>query len=185
MAKLASKSWVKITKLLLACVQLLFLAHIVTAQAESIASYPEGWENWPTVKESMVPGSDVILPPETPLFIQEAVAAYNWINDGKGTKLTVRVHPNKLEQYKTHGPYTDGATVVGVYETPGIVFVTEHLVGEPIYGVYDKKGVDISHQHPKFQPEACIQCHSAYSDICINGTCTTPVIDLFKDSVTQ
>jgi len=185
MAKPVSTSNSIIKMLLRIGVQLMLLAYITSAQAESIASYPKDWEHWPVVKESMVPGSDVVLPPETPLFIQEAVAAYNWINDGKGTKLTIRVHPDKLEQYKTHGPYTDGATVVGVYETPGVVFVTEHLVGEPIYGAYDKKGKDISHQHPKFQPEACIQCHSAYSDICINGTCTTPVIDLFNDTVVQ
>ncbi len=152
-----------------------------SACADSVAGYPADWPSWPLVKESMVPGRDVVLPPDTPLFIQEAVKAYSWINDGKGTRLTVRVHPDKLEEYKTHGPYSDGPTVVGVYETPGVVFVTEHLAGEPVYGTYDTHGNDISSQHPNFEPEKCIQCHTAYRDICINGTCTVPVIDLFND----
>ncbi len=153
----------------------------VYAQAESIASYPEEWRSWPVVGISMVPGKDVVLPEDTPLFIQEAVAAYNWINDGKGTKLTTYVHPDKLEQYANHGPYDDGVTVVGVYETPGVVFVTEHLAGEAIYGTYDTEGRDISSQHPTFEPEYCARCHTAYQDICINGTCSVPVIDLFQD----
>ncbi|MGY5450177.1 hypothetical protein ACVFI8_04450 [Agarivorans sp. MS3-6] len=149
--------------------------------AASIASYPEDWRSWPVANVSMVPGKDVVLPEETPLFIQEAVAAYNWINEGKGTKLTTYVHPDKIDQYATHGPYSDGITVVGVYETPGVVFVTEHLAGEPIYGTYDTNGLDISSQHPTFEPEFCGRCHTAYQDICINGTCSVPVIDLFED----
>lgn len=163
-----------------ACVSLLLTLSTSTL-AESIAEYPANWTTWPVVKESMVPGNDVVLPPDTPLFIQETVAAYNWVNGGKGTKLTVHVHPDKLTQFKTHGPYTDGPTVVGVYEQPGIVFVTEHLSGEAIYGTYDLSGQDISHQHPMFQPEACLRCHSAYQDICINGTCSTPVTEIFGD----
>ncbi|WP_026971765.1 hypothetical protein [Aliagarivorans marinus] len=147
--------------------------------ADSIASYPENWRDWPVVSESMVPGRDVVLPEDTPLFIQEAVSAYNWINDGQGTKLTVHVHPDKIEQYKTHGPYDDGITVIGVYETPGVIFVTEHLAGQPLYGTYDYHGVDISEQHATFAPEFCERCHTAYQDICINGTCSTSVIELF------
>ncbi|RKF18819.1 hypothetical protein DBZ36_10530 [Alginatibacterium sediminis] len=159
-----------------ACISSLSL----TAFAASIASYPADWRDWPVVGESMVPGRDVVLPEETPLFIQEAVAAYNWINDGQGTKLTTHVHPDKIEQYKTHGPYSDGITVVGVYEKPGVVFVTEHLSGKPIYGTYDVNGKDISSTHPTFEPQYCESCHNTYQDICINGTCSVPVIDLFK-----
>lgn len=160
--------------------KLLFIFSIYS-YADSIASYPAEWRDWTVVGISMVPGKDVVLPEETPLFIQEAVAAYNWINDGKGTKLTTYVHPDKVEQYSTHGPYDDGVTVVGVYETPGVVFVTEHLAGEPIYGTYDTQGNDISSEHPTFEPEFCSRCHTAYQDICINGTCSVPVIDLFND----
>ena len=159
-----------------------FLLSTTTASAESIASYPADWPTWPVVKESMVPAADVVLPPDTPLFIQETVKAYNWINDGKGTKLTIHVHPDKLEQFKTHGPYSDGPTAVGVYESPDVVFVTEHLAGEPLYGTYDSHGQDISDTHEEFKPQFCTRCDDAYKDICINGTCATPVIDLFDNS---
>lgn len=76
--------------------------------AESNASYPKGWEDWPVVKESMNLPADTVLPPDTSLFIQESVRAYSWINNGEGSPLTIRVNPKKIEQYKTHGPYTDG-----------------------------------------------------------------------------
>lgn len=130
----------------------------VDVLAVSVASYPQDWRSWPIANVSMVPGKDVVLPADTPLFIQEAVAAYNWINDGKGTKLTTYVHPDKVAQYASHGPYSDGVTVVGVYETPGVVFVTEHIAGQAIYGTYDTNGQDISALHPTFEPEFCGRC---------------------------
>jgi hypothetical protein len=161
---------------------LTLLFHAQYLFAESIASYPQDWRSWPVVKVSMVPAADVVLPPETPLFIQETVKAYNWINEGKGTKLTIRVHPDKLEQFKNHGPYSDGPTAVGVYDNPDVVFVTEHLAGGAIYGTYDSHGNDISSRHESFAPHYCVRCHDAYKDICINGTCATPVIDLFAET---
>jgi len=173
--------WLKIfTSSVVLCVAVVHGFGISSVSAASVASYPANWHSWPVVKESMVPAADVVLPPDTPLFIQETVKAYNWINDGKGTKLTIHVHPDKLEQFKTHGPYSDGPTAVGVYESPDVVFVTEHLAGEAIYGTYDSHGKDISDTHEEFTPRFCTSCHDAYKDICINGTCATPVIDLFE-----
>lgn len=102
-----------------------------------MASYPEGWQDWPVVKESQNLPADTVLPPETSLFIQESVRSYSWINNGQGSPLTIRVNLQKIEQYKTHGPYTDG-----------IVWVTEHIGGMAIYGSYDRQGKDISHTHP-------------------------------------
>ncbi|CZF81304.1 hypothetical protein GMA8713_01784 [Grimontia marina] len=148
--------------------------------ADSVASYPEGWETWPVVKESMNLPADTVLPPDTSLFIQEAVRSYSWINDGQGSPLTIRVNPAKLEQYKTHGPYTDGPTVVAVSEVQGIIWVTEHFSGLPLYGSYNRKGEDISNMHPSLEPEFCARCHDTYKDICINGTCTEPVLSSYE-----
>ena len=148
--------------------------------AESIASFPEELENWVLVKESIIPGKDVELPKETPLFLQDTVQTYNWINGGKGTKLNIYVPKEKLEAYLNHGPYADGPTAVGIYEDSDIIFVTEHLMGEPIYGTYNRKGEDISDRHPTFNMSICEQCHTENKDICINGTCATPIIDIFK-----
>lgn len=151
------------------------------ANAASVASYPHGWEKWPIVKESMSLPVDTVLPPDTSMFIQEAVKAYGWLNNGQGSPLTIRVHPDKLEQYKTHGPYSDGPTVVAVSEIPGIIWVTEHIAGHAIYGSYNRQGVDISDTHPTLDPDFCHQCHNTYKDICINGTCTEPVMEVFDD----
>jgi hypothetical protein len=151
-----------------------------SAQAESMASYPEGWQSWPVVKESMNLPADTVLPPDTSLFIQESVRAYSWINNGLGSPLTIRVNPEKLEQYKTHGPYTDGPTVVAVSEVQGIVWVTEHLGGSALYGSYDRQGNDTTSMHPSLEPQFCESCHTTYKDICINGTCAEPVLDTYK-----
>jgi len=150
------------------------------SSAESIASFPKDLNSWVLVKESIIPGKDVILPDDTPLFLQETVKTYNWINDGKGTKLNIYIPKAKLNLYKNHGPYPDGPTAVGIYEDSDIVFVTEHIAGEPIYGTYDRNGKDISDTHPSFKVEICSQCHLANSSICQNGTCATPIIDIFK-----
>lgn len=147
--------------------------------AQSIASFPHDYRNWVLVKESVMPGKNVKLPPETPIFLQNTVKTYNWVNDGRGTKLNIFVPPEKLEDYKKHGPYDDGITAVGVYEDSNIVFVTEHFAGEALYGVYNRKGEDISHTHPSLNVKVCVQCHTENKDICINGTCTVPIIDLF------
>ncbi|MBY7698946.1 hypothetical protein [Vibrio harveyi] len=152
-----------------------------TAFAASMASYPEGWQDWPVVKESQNLPADTVLPPDTSLFIQESVRAYSWINNGQGSPLTIRVNPAKIEQYKTHGPYTDGPTAVAISEVEGIVWVTEHIGGMAIYGSYDRKGKDISHSHPSLAPSFCQSCHTTYQDICINGTCAEPVLDVYKD----
>ena len=129
-------------------VALTLSAASLTAFAASMASYPEGWQDWPVVKESQNLPADTVLPPDTSLFIQESVRAYSWINNGQGSPLTIRVNPQKIEQYKTHGPYTDGPTAVAISEVDGIVWVTEHIGGMAIYGSYDRQGKDISHTHP-------------------------------------
>jgi hypothetical protein len=147
--------------------------------ADSIASFPSGWEDWVLVKESVIPGKSVELPEGTPLFLQNTVKTYNWINNGQGTKLNIYVPREKLQTYKTHGPYEDGATAVGFFDDSDIVFVTEHIMGEPVYGSYDRQGKDISGTHPSFSIPICIQCHTESKDICINGTCSTAIIDLF------
>lgn len=150
------------------------------AIAESLASYPKDWPQWPVVKESMNLPADTVLPPDASLFIQESVAAYSWINNGEGSPLTIRVNPKKLEQYKTHGPYSDGATAVAVSEVEGIVWVTEHIGGEALYGSYDRNGNDISHTHPTLQASFCQNCHTTYKDICVNGTCAEPVLQMYS-----
>lgn len=160
---------------------ILLLTHSGYASSQSLASYPEQWQNWPIVKESMTLPANTVLPEDASLFIQESVKAYSWINNGQGSPLTIRVNPHKLEEYQTHGPYSDGPTAVAVSEVQGIVWVTEHLGGEAIYGSYDRSGKDISHTHPTLKPTYCQSCHTTYQDICINGTCATPTTRMLEE----
>ncbi|MFT5660906.1 MAG: hypothetical protein ACI9TV_001550 [Sulfurimonas sp.] len=148
--------------------------------SNSLADHLKELKGMVLVKESMIPGKDVVLPKETPLFVQQTVSMYNWINDGKGTKLNIYVPKEKVELYKTHGPYPDGLTAIAIYEDQGIVFVTEHFEGEPMYGTFDREGNDISKSHPSLNVATCYKCHEDYADICVNGTCSVPVIDTFK-----
>lgn len=150
------------------------------AFAGSQATFPKNIKSMVLVKESVIPGKDVVLPKETPMFLQETVKMYNWINKGRGTKLNIFIPKNKLAQYKKHGPYSDGITAVAIYEDQDIVFVTEHIAGQPLYGVYDRKGKDISGSHPSLSIDTCYRCHDGYADICKNGTCAVPIIGAFK-----
>lgn len=148
--------------------------------AQSLATFPKDIDSMLLVKESMIPGKDVVLPKDTPLFLQETVKMYNWINKGQGTKLNIFIPKNKLSEYKNHGPYSDGITAIAIYEDQDVVFVTEHFAGEPLYGVFDRKGKDISHTHPSFEINTCYKCHEGYKDVCKNGTCAVPIIEIFK-----
>lgn len=148
--------------------------------ADTVKEYIKDMKNMVLVKESMIPGKDVVLPKDTPLFIQQTVSMYNWINNGKGSKLNIYIPKGKVDLYKTHGPYPDGLTAIAVYEDQNIIFVTEHFAGEPIYGTFDRDGNDISKSHPSLNVETCYKCHEGYKDICINGTCSVPIISIFK-----
>lgn len=163
-------------------VKLLWMILVTSSllNANSLSEYIKELKNMVLVKESMIPGKDVVLPKETPLFVQQTVSMYNWINEGKGTKLNIYVPKDKVELYKTHGPYPDGLTAIAIYEDQDIIFVTEHFQGEPIYGTFDREGKDISNSHPSLNVKACIQCHTNYADICINGTCSVPMLDIFN-----
>ncbi|HEX5329265.1 hypothetical protein [Sulfuricurvum sp.] len=158
----------------------LFLTSCSSLFATSQASFPKNIKSMVLVKQSIIPGKDVVLPKETPLFLQETVSMYNWINNGKGTKLNIYIPKNKLKSYASHGPYADGITSVAIYEDQNIIFVTEHLAGQPLYGVYDRKGKDLSGTHPSLSIKTCYQCHEGHADICKNGTCAVPIIGIFK-----
>lgn len=152
----------------------LLLFSSLNVDAASMASFPEDWRDWPVVARHQVYSAETVLPEDTSLFLQESVYSYTWINNGQGSPLTIRVHPDKIEQYKTHGPFTDGISVIAVAESDDLIWVTEHLGGFPLYGSYSFDGEDASDRHPSLDPDFCHRCHYNYRDICINGTCYSP-----------
>lgn len=146
-----------------------------SAVAQSDASYPDDWKSWTLVKETVIPDASTPLPPEIPPLFVDTIKTYNWINDGKGTQLDIYVNPVAMDAWKARGPFPDGGTAVGVFKDVGIVFVTEHIVGQPIYGCYSVDGKDVSKSHPSFDTMVCGGCHVGYRDTCKGGICTGPV----------
>ncbi len=143
-------------------------------KVRSDASYPENWRTWLKVKETYIPSAQTPLPKNIPPHFVETIKMYNWINGGQGTRLDIYVNPKVLDAYKKHGPYPDGVTAVGVFADVGVVFVTQHLLGEPMYGTFSAKGEDISGEHETFAPSICSRCHVGYAETCVNGTCAVP-----------
>lgn len=155
----------------------LFLSLLLAAPSmagDAEASFPKDWSSWTKVKETFIPDAETPLPEGLPPLFVDTIRSYNWINDGKGTRLDIYVNPKVIEAYKTHGPYPDGPTAVGVYADVGVVFVTEHLMGEALYGTYDLKGNDITGSHPSFAASYCHRCHEGYAEACKGGTCAVP-----------
>ena len=141
--------------------------------ANDLAEYIKNMDKMVLVKKSVIPGKDVVLPKNTPLFLQQTISMYNWINDGKGTRLNIYIPKDRVALYKKHGPYPDGLTAIATFEDQGIYFITEHIAGEPIYYTVNKNGQDISQTDPSLNTQQCYRCHEDYEDICINGTCAT------------
>lgn len=142
-----------------------FSSHAV---AESEAAMPEGWQDWPVVKEGRIPSNDKPIPDNAPAILKETITTYNWINDGKGSDYAIRFHPDK----KGASEYKDGPTAVLHLKDIGVILVTEHLMGDPVYGAYTVDGKDMSGAHPSLKPKACRDCHSGYGESCPNGVCS-------------
>lgn len=138
-----------------------------TALAESDAEFPNGWESWPIHHSGTILGKETAIPTNLPPIVIETMKTYNWVNDGKGTAYNLRLNPSQKV-----GDYQDGP--IGILELIDIkvLFVTDHLIGEPQYGVYSYDGEDISGAHPTLKAETCTTCHSGYGDACIAGICT-------------
>lgn len=142
------------------------------AGAQSDAEMPTGWENWPVVKEGAIPDNQTAIPADLPPIVQETVKTYNWVNDGKGTAYLVRIHPDKLEAYQSGATeFADGPTAILDLTDIGVLFITEHLVNEPLYGTYSYKGDDLTGAHPSLGTQTCVACHSGYTDVCVAGVC--------------
>ncbi|WP_244204647.1 hypothetical protein [Vibrio rhodolitus] len=148
------------------------LLFVSCSSAESIATYPPGWESWQEVKQVMIYPAASELPQDASLFTQEVFRSFNWLNNGEGSSVSIRVHPNKREQYLGGGPFSDGATMVAFAQDAEIIFVIEHIAGQAIYGSYDTAGQDISHRHPELKPESCHRCHTSYREHCSHGVCS-------------
>lgn len=143
------------------------------ARAGSDAAFPADWQNWPVVKAGVIGGIDTPIPAAAPRIVQETIKTYNWVNDGKGSAYRVRVSPAQSELYRAgRGVYPDGPTAVLELTDAKVILVTDHLLGEPQYGVFSFDGKDLVGAHPSLQTSVCTNCHSGYADLCVAGICS-------------
>ncbi len=147
------------------------LSVLLLASANSLAAsdavYPEGWEGWPITSKGVIPPNSEAIPAGIPAIVQETIKTYNWINEGKGSPYYLRFNPAQ----KT-GSYSDQSTAVLELTDIGVILVTEHFLGEPVYGTFSSDGKDITSAHPSLAPKVCLNCHSGYGEACIAGVCS-------------
>ena len=134
------------------------------AHAASDASFPTGWETWPVLKEGAIPPKAEPVPADLPGIVQETFKTYNWVNDGKGSAYKVRLNP-------AHKAGEDGPAAVLELTDIKALLVTEHLLGEPLYGAWSYAGKDLADAHPSLAPKVCAACHSGYGEACVQGIC--------------
>lgn len=140
--------------------------------AESAAVFPKGWDTWPITHSGAIPGNKTKIPTDLPAIVKETFKTYNWIQDGKGSAYNVRVNPRQRNAQRSGKSYEDGPSAVLELTDIKVLLVTEHLLGEPQYGVFSYDGKDLSAAHPSLDPKACNNCHSGYKEICRDGICS-------------
>lgn len=146
---------------------------ISTAQAGSDAKFPKGWESWPVKSSGAIPSNKTAIAGNLPPIVQETFKTYNWTNDGKGTAYKVRVNPAQEGGYKArNGKFNDGPTAVLDLTDIKAILVTEHFLGEPVYGAFSYDGKDLSGAHGSLSPAACKKCHTGYGNACVTGVCS-------------
>lgn len=145
-----------------------------SAFAQSETKFPNDWKTWPVTATGTISGAETPIPANAPPILRDTLRSYNWINNGKGSAYEVRVNPAQMNTYLAHnGKFIDGPTAILVLTDINVLLVTEHLLGQPSYGVFSVEGKDITGAHPSLAPQVCRTCHTGYSDICINGVCST------------
>ncbi len=139
--------------------------------AKSNADFPTGWEEWPVVATGTISGVEAALPVDMPPILKDTFKTYNWIQDGKGSFYNVRINPAQKEAYASgKGQFDDGLTGVLELVDIKVLFVTEHLLGEPQYGAYAFDGTDLMGSgHASLEHKTCVSCHSGYTQFFKNG----------------
>ncbi len=69
-------------------------------------------------------------------------------------------------------PMIEASTAVLELTDIKVLLVTEHLLGEAMYGVYTYDGKDITEAHPSLNTAVCTTCHTGYGEACLYGICT-------------
>jgi hypothetical protein len=144
-----------------------------SAFAGSDAPFPKNWRSWPVTHSGTIPGSATEIAPDLPPIVKETFKTYNWVVDGKGSAYNVRLSPEaKGPAAARNGKFPDGDTAVLELTDAKVLLVTNHLLGEPQYGVYSYDGQDLSGAHPSLAGKVCNTCHSGYREACVAGVCS-------------
>lgn len=145
---------------------------VTTVHAKSDATFPKEWQSWPVTHSGAIPGNKKKISSSLPPIVQATFKTYNWIQDGKGSPYNVRVNPKQRDAQRTGKSYNDGPSAVLELTAIKVLLVTEHLLGQPQYGVYTYDGKDITTAHPSLNPKTCNTCHTGYKEACRDGICS-------------
>jgi hypothetical protein len=146
------------------------------AQSDSNVAFPDGWRDWPAVKEGRLPGSEATIPDDLPSIVKETIKMYSWVNGGNGSAYKIRIKPDDLAAYNAGGrAYSDGPTAVFQLTDANVMFVTGHVLGSPVYGVYAFDKTDLAGTQPSLKTKQCQRCHSGYQEFCTTGVCNMKV----------
>jgi hypothetical protein len=139
------------------------------SDARSAAPYPEGWRDWPVHHTGRIPPRGSAFEDGLPEVFLGTYLSYEWVNEGRGARTVIRVNGAKLGVNRWD--LADGPTAVLELPELGVLFVTHHEAGKPVYGAYTVDGQDLAGAHPTLAPKYCRTCHASYAWLCMNGVC--------------
>ena len=138
----------------------------------SEADYPDGWAKWPILAEGIVTPKNVPIPKGIKEVKKEFFKVYAWLNKGRGEKYRIRQRPNSKVKVDNELEYKDGPNVVLELMDSKMIFVTEHISNDPVYGIFTTKGDDIEGRTKALSLEFCEACHGWYQEQCPAGVCS-------------
>lgn len=138
----------------------------------SEADYPDKWAKWPILAEGIITPKNVPVPKGVKDVKKEFFKVYSWLNKGKGEKYRIRQRPNSTVKTGEGIEYKDGPNLVLELMDSKMIFVTEHISNDPLYGIFTNKGDDLEGEAKTLKLEFCEACHSWYKDACVAGVCS-------------
>lgn len=161
-------------KLLIATIAFFFSP----AFAGSETAFPSDWQSWHSANTTLsqigaLPGCDADVSALPPIY-QETVETYCNVRPGGPGAVAILVKPSVLDHYKDRsGNYPNGSNLILHLKDMQVLFVTGHIDGQAVYGVFKEDGTDVTDTKPDsaLGPNACRVCHSGYQAFCSGGQC--------------
>ena len=156
----------------------LLLLHLTSVYAAGETPFPADWKSWthvdtPLTRIGALPGCDADVS-SLPSIYQDTVETYCTVRPQGPGAVDVLVKPSIIANYKVrNGKMAEGSSMILHLKELGLLFVTGHKNGEPMYAIYKEDGTDATDANPEsfLSTQACKACHSGYQAFCVNGQC--------------